>query len=381
MQPRFRLAMVATGAVALLASAPAAVSAASSSAVSAAPSAAVPAAPAHHSAAWLPSLPNQLYAPYYESYLAPDTPGLTATASASGAKYMTIAFLQSEGTTSCAVDWNSAASQPLGYYNADIANLRRLGGDVIPSFGGYSADTFGAHDHGTEIADSCTSVPKIAAAYEQVVGELGVTRLDMDVESNAETYAAGINRRDEAIAIAQRWAAQRGIRLQIQFTLPVEPAGLGSAGLSVLQNAIADGVQVHSVNIMVFDYYLPHEGVMDMSRAAITCAKSVHAELAKLYPHLSSQQIWRMEGMTMLPGISDFGKDETTSVHDAQVMMAFERQMQMNFLSIWAIQRDNEGPASCLGQADPNTCSGIAQAPWAFDHVLEHFTQWSGWRR
>jgi hypothetical protein len=277
------------------------------------------------------------------------------------------------------VDWNSAASQPLTYYNADIANLRKLGGNVIPSFGGYSADTFGRHDHGTEIADSCTSVQKIAAAYEQVVSTLGVTRLDMDVESNAETYAAGINRRDEAIAIAQRWAAQHGIRLQIQFTLPVEPTGLGSAGLAVLRNAIADGVRVYSVNIMVFDYYLPHEGVMNMSKTAITCANAVHAELAKLYPHLNSGQIWRMEAMTMLEGISDFGKDETTTVHDAWVMRAFEQKRHMNLLSMWAIQRDNEGPKSCLGQSDSNTCSGIRQAPWAFDHALVPFTQSFGW--
>jgi hypothetical protein len=358
MQSRFRLAMVATAAVALLASVPAAASA----------------APAHHSHRPRP-LPSRLYAPYYESYLAPDTASITATAEASGAKFMTIAFLQSKGTKSCAVDWNGTASQPLTSYNADIASLRKLGGNVIPSFGGYSADTFGSHDHGTEIADSCTSVQQIAAVYEQVVRTLRVTRLDMDVESNAETYRAGINRRDEAIAIAQRWAAQHGIRLQIQFTLPVEPSGLGSAGLSVLRNAIADGVRVSSVNIMVFDYYLPHEGVMNMSKTAITCANSVHAELARLYPQLSSRQIWRMEAMTMLPGISDFGKDETTTVHDARVMMAFEQKRHMNFLSIWAIQRDNEGPKSCLGQADSNTCSGIKQARWAFDHVLAPFTQ------
>jgi hypothetical protein len=357
MQSRFRLAMVATAAVALLASLPTAASA----------------DPAHHSDLLRP-LPSRLYAPYYESYLAPHTASITATAKASGAKFMTIAFLQSKGTKSCAVDWNSAAGQPLTYYNADIAKLRKLGGDVIPSFGGYSADTFGKHDHGAEIADSCTSVKKIAAAYEQVVRTLRVTRLDMDVESNAETYAAGVNRRDEAIAIAQRWAARHGIRLQIQFTLPVEPNGLGS-GLSVLRNAIADGVRVHSVNIMVFDYYLPHEGVMNMSKTAIRCANAVHAELAKVYPRLNSREIWRMEAMTMLPGISDFGKDETTTVHDALVMMAFEQKMHMNLLSTWAIQRDNEGPKSCVGKSDSNTCSGVKQTRWAFDHVLEPFTQ------
>jgi hypothetical protein len=109
---------------------------------------------------------------------------------------------------------------------------------------------------------------------------------------------------------------------------------------------------------------------MNMSQTAITSANAVHAELARPYPHLSSRQIWHMEAMTMLPGISGFGKDETTTIHDAQVMLSFEQKMQMNLLSIWAIQRDTEGPRSCLGQADSNTCSGIRQAPWAFDHVL-----------
>ena len=170
MPPRFRLAITATAVAALLAGAPAAASGAPS-----------------HQSSWLAPLPSRLYAPYYESYLAPHTRGITATAEASGAKFMTIAFLQSEGTKSCTADWNGAASQPLTYYNADIESLRKAGGNVVPSFGGYSADTFGSHDNGTEIADSCTSVQHIAAVYEQVVRTLRVTRLDMDVESNAET--------------------------------------------------------------------------------------------------------------------------------------------------------------------------------------------------
>jgi hypothetical protein len=113
---------------------------------------------------------------------------------------------------------------------------------------------------------------------------------------------------------------------------------------------------------------------MNMSQTAITCANAVHAELAKLYPQLSSRQIWRMEAMTMLPGISDFGKDETTTVHDARVMLAFEQKMHMNLLSIWAIQRDRQGPKGCVGQSDSNTCSGIKQVRWAFDHALAPFT-------
>ena len=49
-------------------------------------------------------LPAHVYAPYYETYLAPNTPGITATARASGTKYFTLAFLQSTGKSSCSLD-------------------------------------------------------------------------------------------------------------------------------------------------------------------------------------------------------------------------------------------------------------------------------------
>ena len=48
-----------------------------------------------------------------------------------------------------------------GRYLTDIQSLRGLGGDVIPSFGGWSAD-----QGGTEIGDSCKDPAAIASAYE-----------------------------------------------------------------------------------------------------------------------------------------------------------------------------------------------------------------------
>ena len=137
-----------------------------------------------------------------------------------------------------------------------------MGGDVIPSFGGYSAD-----HGGTEIADSCTNVQSIAADYEQVITTLGVTRLDMDVESSSLNNTAGITRRNQAIALTRQWAAANGIPLQIQYTLPVEQYGLDPNGEAVLQNAVANGATVTSVNIMVFDYYIAKEGVVQMGHS------------------------------------------------------------------------------------------------------------------
>jgi hypothetical protein len=313
------------------------------------------------------ALPAHVYAPYYETYLAPNTASITATAQASGAKYFSLAFLQATSKGSCSIDWNSNSAQPLSYYNSDIASLRTLGGDVIPTFGGYSAD-----QGGTEIADSCTNVSQIAADYESVITTLGVTRLDMDVEAKSLNNTAGIDRRNKAIAMTEAWAKANNIPLQIQYTIPVEQYGLDANGEAVLQNAVANGVTVNSVNIMVFDYYIAGEGVVNMGQAAINAANNTHTQLQSIFPNLTSAQIWNMEGMTMLPGIDDYPKKtEVTYEPDATTMLNFAQANGMNFMSIWAIQRDNGG---CPGTRDSNTCSGIVQNTWDFSHILEPFT-------
>jgi Glycosyl hydrolases family 18 len=313
------------------------------------------------------SLPAHVYAPYYETYLAPNTPSITAEAQASGATYFSLAFLQATSRGSCSIDWNSNSAQPLNYYNSDIASLRALGGDVIPTFGGYSAD-----QGGTEIADACKDVNSIAADYESVITTLGVTRLDMDVEAKSLNNTAGIDRRNKAIAIVQQWAAANNIPLQVQYTIPVEQYGLDANGLAVLQNAVANGVTVNSVNIMVFDYYIAGEGVVNMGQAAVNAATNTEAQLQTLYPSFTSAQLYNMIGMTMLPGIDDYPKKtEVTYLPDAQTMLNFAQANGLNFLSIWAIQRDNGG---CPGTRDSNTCSGITQNTWDFSHLLEPFT-------
>ncbi len=260
-------------------------------------------------AAYTP-LPAHVYAPYYETYLAPNTASITATAQASGVRYFSLAFLQATAKGSCSINWNSNSSQPLGYYNSDIASLRALGGDVIPTFGGYSAD-----HGGTEIADTCTNVNSIAADYESVITTLGVTRLDMDVESSSLNNTAGIDRRNQALAIVQQWAAAQNppIPLQVSYTIPVEQYGLDPNGEAVLQSAVANGVKVTTVNIMVFDYYIAKEGTVEMGQAAINAANNTNTQLQSIFG-VTSQQAYGMEGMTLLPGIDDRKqKNEVTS--------------------------------------------------------------------
>jgi Glycosyl hydrolases family 18 len=311
-------------------------------------------------------LPQRLYAPYFETWTKSSIP---AVAGKSGARYFTLAFLQTPEKGSCTVAWNGSRHQvvrPGGRYVHGIARLRSMGGNVIPSFGGFSAD-----QAGTEIADSCASVGKIAKAYENVVTTYGVTRLDMDVEARSLNRPAAITRRSEAIRLLQEWAARTHRTVQIVFTLGVEPSGLPGNCLAVLRNAVAHGVRVTAVNLMAFDYY-NSKSDSDMGTEALQALQGAHQQLAALYPAASAQRLWAMEGVTLLPGIDDFpGKTEVTYLSEVQDIQYFARAHRLPMISIWAIQRDN---GRCPGTIDSNSCSGITQPKWAFSHLLAGYS-------
>lgn len=308
--------------------------------------------------------PHQLFAPYYETY---DTStDLAATSQQSGARYVSLAFLETATAGSCTAYWNGDTSEPIASssFGSDIAAIQAAGGNVIPSFGGYTADTTN-----TDIADSCTSVPAIAQVYESLVTTYHVTRIDLDVEGNSVTNTAGINRRNEAIAMVEAWAAAHHQRIQFSYTLPTNPTGLTASGLSVLQNAVADGARIATVNLLTFDYYIGTE--QDMVADTESAAASVFGQLQTLYPTASPRQLWHMIGVTEMPGIDDFGPDETFSQADAVTILHWAEQQGIGFLSIWALQRDNGG---CPGTKGAGTCSGLTQPDWYFSHVFDHFT-------
>src|SRR5579862_3487297 len=103
-----------------------------------------------------PGLPQRVFAPYFETY---DTSAGPAVLSRqSGARYLSLAFLQTDQPGSCTAYWDGDTSEPISQasFGSDIAAIQAAGGNVIPSFGGYSADTTG-----TELADSCPNVDSI----------------------------------------------------------------------------------------------------------------------------------------------------------------------------------------------------------------------------
>ena len=171
-----------------------------------------------------------------------------ALSQASGARDLALAFLETAQPGSCTAYWNGDPGQPVpaAAFGPDIAAIQARGGNVIPSFGGYTADTTG-----TELADSCTSVPAIARVFEQLITTYHVPRIDLDVEADSLSNTAGINRRNEAIA----------------------------------QTEAADGARVSVVNIMTFDYY--YGTAQEMAADTETAAAGPVSELQSLHPGAS----------------------------------------------------------------------------------------------
>jgi Glycosyl hydrolases family 18 len=322
-----------------------------------------------HDSAAATALPSQVFAPYFEAYNTSDG-GPSAQSQASGAKYLSLAFLQTATAGSCTVYWNGDTSEPVSSssFGSDISAIQAAGGNVIPSFGGESADTTG-----TELADSCTNVSDIAGVYENVISTYHVSRIDLDVEGDSLTDTAGINRRNEAIAQVESWAAANGVTIQFSYTMPASTTGMTSQDQAVVQNAIADHAEISTVNLMTFDYFTGTE--QNMATDTETAAAGTYSELRTLYPSGTPAQLWHMIGVTEMPGIDDFGPDETFTKANAATVLKWAQAKGISTLSFWALQRDNGG---CPGTKGAGTCSGIVQAKWYFSHAFEHFTSWQG---
>ena len=311
-------------------------------------------------------LPSRIFAPYFEAWTGESPATLAAQ---SGAKNLTMAFLQTASKGSCTPLWNGDTAMPVSssVFGADIATIRANGGDVIPSFGGYTAD-----NTGTELADSCTDVNQIAAAFEKVITTYDISRIDLDIEDNSLTNSGGIDRRNKAIKLVQDWAAANGRSVQFSYTLPTTTSGLADNGLNVLRNAIANNARIDVVNQMTFDYY--DNASHNMATDTQTATTGLYNQLAQLYPARTSAQLWGSIGIIEMLGIDDFGPGETFTVANATTVYNWALSKGVNTLSFWALQRDNGG---CVGTAGSDSCSGIAQGTWDFSHIFAPYTSGS----
>jgi chitinase len=294
-----------------------------------------------------PGFPAHFAAPYAEMWNNPST--LMAAANATGNKYYTLAFVVSQGTCNATIDGDTPVTDA-GWNNA-INSLRAAGGDVIVSFGGAS---------GSELT-SCSTVATMQAQYKKVIDQFNLTKIDLDIEGGTLDNTAANDRRNTALANLQTQYAAAGKTLQVDYTLPVNPTGLESNSLSLLNNAKSHNLNVSAVNIMTMDY----GPAMDMGQAAIQAANALHSQLGQIWNTKSSAQLWAMEGNTPMIGVNDTSAEVFTT-QDASELESFAASNGIQLLAFWSLGRDNSGS------------SGTSQSNYQFTNTFKAITGGGG---
>ena len=308
------------------------------------------------------------FAPYIDTDQRQD---LGTVAAAGNTKYLTLAFMLANGST-CSAAWNGSARDQtwITAITNGIAALRAAGGDVIVSFGG---------ENGTELAQACTTVASLAAAYGSVVDTYHLTHIDFDIEGAAVADQASVDRRSQAVASLE--ASHPG--LKVSLTLPVLPTGLDTNGVNVVRSAHTYGAAVSVVNVMAMDYgqWAAPDG-NQMGAYAQQAAQATHDQLAAIYTTLTDVQLWAMVGVTPMIGVNDTCWStycELFTVADAANLVTFARAHHLGRLAMWSITRDlpcrdSSGNIVTHTYADPS-CSSINQTNYAFSQT---FTGYSG---
>jgi len=299
------------------------------------------------------------FAPYVD-FTGDPVPNLVTLHRDADVRQISLGFVTASGGNRCAPRWDGvpslAASGPHAYRRANVAAFRHGGGQAVVSFGGAA---------GVELAVACRSTAALRKAYAAPIAAYDPARLDFDIEGATIADRAATARRDAAIAALQR--ANRSVR--VSFTLPVLPTGLDPDGLAVLRDAIHHHVALTYVNLMTMDYgddAAPHPAGQ-MGAYAIAAAKAVAKQLAGLYPHMDPAARRRHIGLTPMIGLNDV-TSETFGLGDAAQLARYARTNGLGLVTMWALGRDRACSAPITAASD--SCSGIAQTPFAFARAL-----------
>jgi hypothetical protein len=280
-------------------------------------------------------------------------PVLNAAATQAGLKAFSTAFLIGSGCTPIWGDTLPVTNDPT--VTSEITTAESDGAQPIISFGG--AD-------GAELAQSCTNLSQLTAAYQLVINTLHVTHLDWDVEGAAIADTADNATRFQAIKALE--SANPG--LVVSVTIPVNPNGPDNNGQAFLQQAKSSGARIDIINIMTMDYGGTWDtGGANMGAYAVEAAQDTLAFAQTLWPGLTYASI----GVTPMIGQND-DSAETFTEANAQTLVSFAEQNHLGRLSFWSVDRDQPCGGSASGLPE---CSEITQQSLDFTRI---FTQYTG---
>jgi hypothetical protein len=281
---------------------------------------------------------------YYNGWGSPPDP--RTIMSATGVKWFTLAFVLSNGY--CNPQWDGGRALTGGVDQNTINAVRAGGGDVIPSFGGYS---------GNKLESSCGSAGELAAAYQKVISAYGLKAIDIDIEADAYSNPTVQQRAVDALKTVR--ANNAGIKLYVTF-------GTGQSGPdnSLVNRAAQSGLTVDGWVIMPFDFGGAGQNMGTLTQRAAEGLKNV---VKSAYGY-DDDTAYRHMGISSMNGITD--NSETVTLNDFTTILAYANTHHLARLTFWSANRDRPCPGA---YPNDDTCSGVSQQAWDFTRIFARY--------
>jgi hypothetical protein len=287
-------------------------------------------------------------APYlFEGWGNPPAP--STVMNATGVKWFTMAFVLSGG--GCTPAWDGNRALTGGIDATAISQIRAGGGDVIPSFGGYS---------GNKLGPNCSSPQALAGAYQQVINAYGLKAIDIDIENSDEFESDVVQDR---ILNALKIVKQNNPSIKTIITFGTTTTGPNWWGTRLINQSAALAANIDVFTIMPFDF----GGGANMYQNTVNAAEGLKNAL-KTANGWSDDIAYRHMGISGMNGLSDQQELTTTAIWTQIRDWAAPRHLAR--FTFWAVNRDR----GCPGGGVVSTCSGIAQSDWDFTRITASYT-------
>jgi hypothetical protein len=259
-----------------------------------------------------------------------------------------MAFMLASG--GCNPMWDSQRPLQGGVDAQAIANIRSAGGDIVPSFGGWS---------GNKLGPNCSTPQALAGAYQQVISAYNLKAIDIDIENTDEFESEVVQDR---ILNALKIIKQNNPSVKTIVTFGTTTSGPNFWGNRLITRAAALQANVDVFTIMPFDF----GGGANMFQNTVNASEGLKNALKAAFGWSDAVAYSHM-GISGMNGLSD--QQELTSVATWTQIRDWAKQRGLNRLAFWSVNRDRP----CPGGGVVSDCSGIAQNNWDFTRITAGF--------